>query len=565
MVFRCGCRLDLSFKLFPRGGFGGFLRFPLSTLGSQMKRSVGPRYWAPRPSHTEGPQPTTKGLRPLVEGPASSTSRPTTAEPIAAAPIAVLPDKVRVKPYGRGSLTKALSLVKSDPKLCADRLLARARADTADAPASSREKIWAELATAAGFADPFTLSPEMIYTVMGALDGADYRSAELYLDVARQRHITSGAQWTQQLALAARRATRACRRGRGPAKQAQPLPLANLHQVSQQMAPAHPQGPQFPARATLISSWWLLREIEASNAEIDHVSDITDEKLIHWRLPSSKADWVALGATRSHSCCCPGNISDPVCPYHALSAQLEFASSLPRGRWLFPTLSGDQPSKAGWVSTFEWVASQVGEPLETPTGARRFTGHSARATGAVHLAKTQVELWRIQLFGRWGSEAFKLYVRNAPLTQLHLLAQESSVQTALSAARAELASLVKQLKSDGQWLAAQPIAQQPIQCYLDCEASAPISPAVKEPESLFVVNRRRAGKLHRVTHHGKDIQHYLWHTACFWYFARHDANYSLSVKLPDSAPKCAKCFRLTQDTDSTSTTDSESSCASAGG
>ena len=159
--------------------------------------------------------------------------------------------------YGRGSLTKALSLVKGNAKLCADRLMAKSRADTADAPASSREKTWEELATAAGFADPFTLSPEMIFKVMGALDGADYRSAELYLDVARQRHITSGAQWTQQLALAAKRATRACQRGRGPAKQAQPLPLANLHQVSQQMAPAHPQGPQFPARATLISSWWL--------------------------------------------------------------------------------------------------------------------------------------------------------------------------------------------------------------------------------------------------------------------------------------------------------------------
>ena len=164
----------------PGEGLGGFLRFPLSTLGSQMKRSVGPRYWAPRPSHTEGPQPTAKGLRPLAEGPVSSASRPNTAEPVPASTHVVTPDKVRVKPYGRGSLTKALSLVKGNAKLCADRLMAKSRADTADAPASSREKTWEELATAAGFADPFTLSPEMIFTVMGALDGADYRSAELY-------------------------------------------------------------------------------------------------------------------------------------------------------------------------------------------------------------------------------------------------------------------------------------------------------------------------------------------------------------------------------------------------
>ena len=30
-------------------------------FGLKMKRSVGPRYWAPRPSDTEGHKPTTKG------------------------------------------------------------------------------------------------------------------------------------------------------------------------------------------------------------------------------------------------------------------------------------------------------------------------------------------------------------------------------------------------------------------------------------------------------------------------------------------------------------------------
>lgn len=222
-----------------------------------------------------------------------------------------------------------------------------------------------------------------------------------------------------------------------------------------------------------------------------------------------------MGATRSHSCCCIDGMVDHKCPYHALSAQLEFASSFKNPRWLFPTWEGLQPTKIGWVATFEWLAQQLGEPLETPTGARRFTGHSARATGAVHLASTQGELWRIQLFGRWGSEAFKLYVRNAPLSQLHLLAQESSVQTAISKAKAELAAMVKQLESLGQWQASQRMAEQPIQCLLDCESAAPIVPAHESAEALFVMNRRRSGKLHRVTHYGGTVQHYLWHSACF--------------------------------------------------
>lgn len=133
-----------------------------------MKRSVGPRYWAPRPSDTEGHKPTAKGLIPLVEGSASS-SAPSQPVPAPRIPTREQQEYPRVKPYGRGSLTKALSLVRDNPSQCAERLISRARADTSGAPASSREKTWEELALAAGFADPFKLTPDMVYTIMGAL------------------------------------------------------------------------------------------------------------------------------------------------------------------------------------------------------------------------------------------------------------------------------------------------------------------------------------------------------------------------------------------------------------
>ena len=295
---------------------------------------------------------------------------------------------------------------------------------------------------------------------MGALDAGGYRSTELYLDAARQQHINRGYDWTQQLALTAKRATRACKRGRGPSKQAQPLPLEKVPSVPQQAKAVHPGGPLYPARATVLVSWWLLREIEASNAEISHIAIDQENRLAHWRLPHSKTDWVALGATRTHACSCRSSSAiDPICPFHNMVAQLEFAKT--RGPYLFPTDAGGQPVKAGWVATFEWVALHLNEPLTTATGASRFTGHTGRATGAVHLAQTQIELWRIQLFGRWGSEAFKLYGRQAPLSQLHLLAQEASVHTALASAKAELAAIFAQIKSSQDLLAKQSIAQQP--------------------------------------------------------------------------------------------------------
>ena len=198
------------------------------------------------------------------------------------------------------------------------------------------------------------------------------------------------------------------------------------------------------------------------------------------------------------------------------------------------------------MATFEWVALQLGEPLVTPTGANRFTGHSGRATGAVYLAQTQVELWRIQLFGRWGSEAFKLYVRQAPLSQLHLLAQEASVHTALANAKAELAAIFAQIKSSRDLLANQPIASQPMQCLVDCEAATGTTPIEAPPASdMFVVNRRHLGKAHRVATQSPHIQHYLWHTSCHWYFARYQADYKLVDTLPNDAQLCAKRFKKT--------------------
>ena len=108
-----------------------------------------------------------------------------------------------------------------------------------------------------------------------------------------------------------------------------------------------------------------------------------------------------------------------------------------RHSFLFCAETGAQTTKSGWAGTFEAIAQKLKLKLVGPTGLRLFTGHSARATGAVHMARTQIELWIIQLFGRWGSEIFKQYVRDAPLEQLHGLALAS-----LASARAELSAIL---------------------------------------------------------------------------------------------------------------------------
>ena len=67
------------------------------------------------------------------------------------------------------------------------------------------------------------------------------------------------------------------------------------------------------------------------------------------------------------------------------------------------------------------------------TGAPIYSGHSWRGSGAIFLAKAGIDVWRIQLHGRWGSAAVLRYVRLAPLHSS--LAVEASLQRDLSAVR----------------------------------------------------------------------------------------------------------------------------------
>ena len=397
-----------------------------------MKRGLGPRIWLPEP-RSSSTVPAGPGLVPLVEGPVVGERPEAKLARVAEAATS------EAKPYSRGSLQLALLRIQSDAAGCVQHTADKARAFTSAGPHASRMKSWATLGQALGHQNPSSLHCSSYTPSRGrwTVQATAQRnctwtrpSSSALLTVIRGRT-------NLPLALAYRRAKRACPRGRGPAKQVHATPTPGSGRSAQLGLCA--DGPLWPGRATILASWWLLREKEASAALVTH---LTVEQLVHWRLPSSKADWKALGATRTHSCSCTHGAEAGLCPFHAMKLQIRFASAI-GSSVIFPASSGGPPSKAGWANTFEELARRLGLDTHSPSGLRLFTGHSARASGAVHLAHTQVELWRIQLFGRWGSDCFKQYVRDAPLSQLHGLAQEATLQTSLAAARAELAQLLQ--------------------------------------------------------------------------------------------------------------------------
>ena len=57
-------------------------------------------------------------------------------------------------------------------------------------------------------------------------------------------------------------------------------------------------------------------------------------------------------------------------------------------------------------------------PVVNEGATRRVSGHTLRVTGAQGLTRLGFPLWAIQLLGRWGSDAVKGYLREAPLAAM---------------------------------------------------------------------------------------------------------------------------------------------------
>ena len=127
---------------------------------------------------------------------------------------------------------------------------------------------------------------------------------------------------------------------------------------------------------------------------------------------------------RAHGCFCSPS-SPASCSYHAVAAQLARLRRFFPGRWsasgpdgdlpLFPSTDGLTVTKDKMVQTIVEAARRLGVPRATPDASARISGHSLRVTGAQGLAKAGVDVWAIQLLGRWGSSAVLGYIREVPL------------------------------------------------------------------------------------------------------------------------------------------------------
>jgi len=192
----------------------------------------------------------------------------------------------------------------------------------------------------------------------------------------------------------------------------------------------------------------MLREIELANLRAALVTlRPGPAPTVTLSLPASKTDSGAQGVARSHACLCT-EAPQPGCPVHAAWDQLvilksrfgaRFPGETPAAKLpLFPTLEGLPVTKRSFVETIVFAARLLQVPVVNREGTLRVTGHSLRPTGAQGLARLGLDVWAIQLIGRWGSTAVLGYVRESaagPEAALARRAQSGRNLQELSAAR----------------------------------------------------------------------------------------------------------------------------------
>ena len=137
------------------------------------------------------------------------------------------------------------------------------------------------------------------------------------------------------------------------------------------------------------------------------------------------------------------------CPYHALERQLArlhllFTERLAEGIEgdlpLFPDELGQTVTKEAMTSTIVKAAELLGLPTASADGSARVSGHTLRVTGAQGLARAGLDVWAIQLLGRWGSATVLEYIQEVPLERAAEWATRASLKWSMDLAAEKVRS-----------------------------------------------------------------------------------------------------------------------------
>ncbi len=264
--------------------------------------------------------------------------------------------------------------------------------------------------------DPFPLDEIKLIRVSSLFKAGGYKSFKNYLSRAKDHHLALGYPWSDNLTRTAQKCSRSVLRGLARAGRPEAFDLLAISQsLDENTGTLALTGPSHPLAMIICSTFFMLRELEASAVDRSDVSFSTDSVTLC--LPVSKTDWEAKGCKRTWSCICDRNMP---CPFHVLRRHCEKLDreNIEPDTPLFPDDSGSYCTKQGVVDTIRAASELAGKPAKDSSGNYILSGHTFRITGARFLAANGLDPITIQLLGRWGSNAVLSYLAEAPLMSL---------------------------------------------------------------------------------------------------------------------------------------------------
>ncbi len=444
-----------------------------------------------------------------------------------------------VRPGDKSGDTKGKGLDDADEdgaaivELDSDKLANSSRQST-----NARLEWWCKRAGARRLA-PFPITPYKLKLAAALLKKSRFRSAQTYLRAVKKEHMRRGHEWSAAHQVELMDCIRSCERGLGPPKQASALNVNDVANLEEHFGDTTVA----PRDAILVGCWWLLREVELANVALEDVSFGPGGgqcgKSAELNLPVSKTDTAGKGKKRCHGCACPS----AACPVAALDRAYNWANQVHQGNGqghLLTTWDGRQFDKRMTVALLRKVARK--------TGAQgNIQGHSMRVSGAQHLAKAGIDLWRVQVFGRWGSAAVLKYVRDSLLgvqggglaaeVELNLKQQSLvSVGNSCGAAEGDTGKVMSVLESQGHDKIDWGSRLETVEMNWDA-----IKAELEEFRTELNRFRRTALPPKCASRNGKV--HWIatmFRTACLWEWS---SNGGVPVKDADTPVDCKKCIR----------------------
>ena len=435
---------------------------------------------------------------------------------------------------------------------------------------------------------PFPLTPECVKAVGASLKAGRYRSSHLYFQAAINHQIRRYGLTVEPFIRALiKDVNRSVKRGLGPARLKAGF---SIFSIAALVDPDDSTAFTFEkvshmADLIIITSWFMMRELEISSARDSYLSLQGNE--VTMMIPLHKTSIQASLTSRTLLCACSVQLS-PLCPWHAAErhlVRLHHHGHRRAGAYfpLFPGNDGQTVSKykmnihiraaltTAGVATTQVDANGISHEL--------YGGHSMRVSGAQFLSASGVELALIQLLGRWSSNAIERYTQDAALTIVPQISQQvirgsDPPQTAIPPRAFSSSEQLTQVANPGSLVptsgATSSSTKQlderliPMQKQLDALkiSISSLKAAVRPPDEVLIIRPRR-----QVVHRGVTDEQannpQLWRTQCGWSYGV--SRFFRIQALVEPFRPCAKCFHDTEAIDSDPDSEGDSSSSGSTG